>query len=135
MHELYEIDNGWSMAFEGMTPWHGLGQPVNPNASLKVWAKEARMEWEVLIGDVNYEPFPGDKRFFDGRKVLYRSDTGDPLSVVSDRYKPVQPLEILDFFKSLIKSHGFKMNTAGSLKGGQRIWALAETGRGGSIMG
>ena len=66
---------------------------------------------------------------FDGKKVLYRSDTSAPLSVVSDGYNIVQPGEVLDFFSRLIASHGYKMETAGCLYGGKKFWALARTGK------
>lgn len=60
-------------------------------------------------------------------KVLFRSDTHAPLSVVSNRYKVVQPKEILEFYRSLVSAGGFELETAGSLKGGKKLWALAKT--------
>lgn len=60
-------------------------------------------------------------------KVLFRSDTHAPLSVVSNRYKVVQPKEILEFYRSLVSAGGFELETAGSLKNGRRVWALAKT--------
>jgi phage/plasmid-like protein (TIGR03299 family) len=59
--------------------------------------------------------------------VLYRSDTGAPLSVVSQRYNVVQPREILEFYRDLTEVSGFELETAGALKGGKKIWALART--------
>jgi phage/plasmid-like protein (TIGR03299 family) len=149
-HELYQINGDWSMAFVGDTPWHGLGQELTPGSNLDIWAKEAKLQWEVKAASVSFRindfkglnaetkqrmTDEGNEVNFEGRKVLYRSDDGHPLSVVSDRYKPVQPMEILEFYRDLIKNYDFKMETAGSLKHGQRIWALASTGQGGSIMG
>lgn len=149
-HELYQIEDKWSMAFVGDTPWHSLGQELTKDSPLEVWAKEALLDWQVKSAaarfqitdykDLNAEAKQdltdnGNLLVVPGRKVLYRSDNARPLSVVSDKYKPVQPAEILEFFHSLIENHGFRMQTAGSLKGGQRIWALASTGQGGSIMG
>jgi phage/plasmid-like protein (TIGR03299 family) len=66
--------------------------------------------------------------------VLYRNDTNAHLSIVSDRYKVVQPAEVLNFFKSLVSHHGFHIETAGTLKGGRRIWALARTGFDGEVV-
>jgi phage/plasmid-like protein (TIGR03299 family) len=149
-HELYQIDGNWSMAFVGDTPWHGLGQNLQHDSSLEVWAKEAQLEWEVKSAPVSFDitdfkglnlgtqmdlEQKGNRIAVEGRKVLYRSDDGHPLSVVSDRYKPVQPAQILEFFRSLIDNHDFTMQTAGSLKRGQRIWALASTKNNGTIMG
>jgi phage/plasmid-like protein (TIGR03299 family) len=58
-----------------------------------------------------------------------------PYAVVSGRYKPVQPKEILEFFRSLIANFGMKIETAGSLRDGQRVWALAKTGDAHKVMG
>ena len=68
-------------------------------------------------------------------KVLYRSDTLTPLSVVSNRYKIVQPCEVLHFYKDLVSAGGFELETAGVLKGGRKLWALAKTGQEAKIKG
>ena len=60
--------------------------------------------------------------------MLYRSDTQAPLSVVSQRYQVVQPREILEFYRDLTEISGFQLETAGVLKGGKKVWALARTG-------
>jgi hypothetical protein len=63
----------------------------------------------------------------DGRVVNYRADTGEGLGVVSSsHYKLVQPGEIIDFYREFTATGGLKLNTAGALRGGRRIWALAE---------
>jgi phage/plasmid-like protein (TIGR03299 family) len=67
--------------------------------------------------------------------VLYRSDTGAELGIVGDGYKIVQPIDVLEFFRSTIDDNGYKFETAGSLKGGRVIWALAATGEGAAIGG
>jgi len=42
-------------------------------------------------------------------------------------YRPVQPPQILEFFRDLIEVYSaFALETAGSLRGGQRIWAMAK---------
>jgi phage/plasmid-like protein (TIGR03299 family) len=61
--------------------------------------------------------------------VLYRSDNHEPLSVVSKRYKVVQPKEVLGFYRDLVSVGGFELETAGILKGGKKLWALAKTGQ------
>jgi phage/plasmid-like protein (TIGR03299 family) len=62
---------------------------------------------------------------FEEQRVLYRSDTHAPLSVVSQRFQEVQPMEILHFYKDLTEQSGFELETAGVLKGGKKFWALA----------
>lgn len=127
-HEVYTIDGKASVAYTGAVPWHGLGQSVDHDASIEEWRRQAMLEWRVneapVIFNVN-----GEARNFRDRKVLYRSDNGEPLSVVTSRYKVVQPEDVLEFFRSLVSSHGFRIDTAGSLRGGRRVWALAKTNR------
>jgi len=66
---------------------------------------------------------------FPELKVLYRSDTKAPLSVVGGRYQVVQPREVLEFYRDLTEISGFELETAGVLKAGKKFWALARTGK------
>ena len=119
-----------NMAYVGQKPWHGLGQELKPGMPLEVWRREAGLEFEYrtspILFDVGHPV--GELEQFDDKFVIYRSDTKAPMAVVSNRYHPVQPKEIIEFFRELIDIHGFEMETAGSLKGGSVIWALAKTG-------
>lgn len=131
-HELTTRADGYTeMAFVGNTPWHGLGQELQQDASIEQWRVAAGMDWNIESAPVRFEADGpnGDLFRMEGQNVLFRSDTKAPLSVVSDRYKPVQPREVLDFFKDLVEESGFRLHTAGTLFGGKRLWALAETGR------
>jgi phage/plasmid-like protein (TIGR03299 family) len=127
-HEITIRENGFAeIAFVGATPWHGLGQELTADADMQTWRKQAGLDWEIKRAPVQYQN--GIVHTFDGQEVLYRSDTGDALSIVSNKYKEVQPEQVMEFFRDLVESQGFKLHTAGSLKGGKRIWALAETGK------
>ena len=72
---------------------------------------------------------------YEEQRVRYRSDTHAPLSVVSQRYQEVQPMEILNFYKYLTEQSGFKLETAGVLKGGRKFWALARTDQSTALKG
>jgi phage/plasmid-like protein (TIGR03299 family) len=127
-HELTIRADGFAeIAFVGQTPWHGLGQELEQDADMATWRKQAGLDWQIERAPVQYTN--GSLHTFGGQEVLYRSDTNAPLSIVSNRYKEVQPEQVLEFFRGLVESQGFKLHTAGSLKGGKRIWALAETGK------
>ena len=137
-HELDLTTGLPAIAYTGRKPWHGYGQTLDEFQPLDVWRVAAGLNWEVEERTVKYCPDilnPLRAIDYPGKKVLLRSDTRDPLSVVSDRYKVVQPEEVLQFFKDLIDREGFRMNTAGALRDGKRVWALAETGKDFTIKG
>ncbi|WP_425916137.1 DUF932 domain-containing protein [Acinetobacter sp. TSRC1-2] len=127
------------MAYVGDTPWHGLGNQLSPNQPLEVWAQQAGMDWRIESSNVSYiaQNERGQSIIlpFEEQRVLYRSDTHAPLSVVSQRYQEVQPMEILEFYRDLTEQSGFELETAGVLKGGKKFWALARTGQSTSLKG
>lgn len=108
--------------------WHGFGTQTTPGASLEDWKRDAGLDWEAFESPVIYQVGLEQKMVSD-KKVLYRSDTKESLSVVGTGYKIVQPAEIVDFFDELMTLHGLKMSTMGSLDGGRRFWAMADLGK------
>lgn len=114
-------------------PWHQLGHALPPQQSLDVWARSAHMDWEIREAPVRFMAESagalGAILTFPEQKVLYRSDTRAPLSVVSDRYQVVQPREVLEFYRDLTEVAGYTLETAGVLKEGRKFWALARTGK------
>ncbi len=129
-HEIDLSNNRTNMAFVGDVPWHSLGHAMDPNAPLEAWKKSAGMEWTIKEACVEYQNDVHDDIMpFPEKKVLYRSDTGSALAVVSEKYKVVQPETVLEFYRDLIDTAGFKMSTAGVLFGGRKFWALAEMGK------
>lgn len=121
------------MAYVGETPWHGLGNQLSPQQPIEVWAQQAGMDWRIESSDVSYmaKNDRGQSIImpYEEQRVLYRSDTHAPLSIVSQRYQEVQPIEILEFYRDLTEQSGFELETAGVLKGGKKLWALARTGQ------
>jgi len=149
-HEIDTSTGKAGMAYVGQDPWHGLGEQLMPDASLEVWAKAAGLEWsavpcplQTMAPVAKGEDDPTAHLYNDdladvevpSHRALVRSDTKDVLSVVSKGYKPVQPSEVLDFFSDLVQGidADFTMETAGSLRGGRKIWALAKSNGGFSL--
>lgn len=135
-HAIYTDAVGKSsMAYVGAEPWHGLGQKLQPGAPLEVWAEEAGLDFYVNESPVSFElprnsaDEPRAYSNFPARKVLYRSDTGAPLSVVGSKYRVVQPMDVLEFFRNLTVEYGWMLETAGVLFNGAKYWALARTGQ------
>jgi phage/plasmid-like protein (TIGR03299 family) len=127
------------MAYVDATPWHGLGNRLTNKQPIEVWAVEAGMDFNILETPVRFMSESagslGAIMSFPEQKVLYRSDTKAPLSVVSNRYQVVQPKEILEFYRDLTQVSGFELETAGVLKDGKKIWALAKTGQSATLKG
>lgn len=123
-----------AMAFTGATPWHGLGQRLTEGATLDQWTQAAGFDWNALTATPEFLRADGTRGSFDDKRVIYRSDTGAPLSVMGAGYQIVQPREVMGFFQSLIEGHGMKMHTAGVLDGGRRLWALCKNGHAGEIV-
>ena len=127
------------MAYVGQTPWHSLGNQLSQNQPIEVWAQQAGMDWRIESSNVSYmaqnERGQSIIMPFEEQRVLYRSDTHAPLSVVSQRYQEVQPMEILEFYRDLTEQSGFELETAGVLKGGKKFWALARTGQSTALKG
>lgn len=147
-HMIDETTGKPAIAFVGATPWHGLGQKLTAGADIETWRREAGLDYTVARAGVKFdrvlfdevvddqlEEAPTELTRMAGRGVLYRSDTGAPLSVVSDGYKIVQPGEVLDFFAKLAEIGGFDLETAGALSDGKRIWALAKVNDGAPVIG
>lgn len=130
----HELATSNDMAYIGETPWHGLGNKLPENQPIEVWQKSAGMDFEIKQTDVLFNAANGDGNLLNLRSnpdatVLYRSDNNEPLSVVSKRYKVVQPKDVLGFYRDLVSVGGFELETAGILKGGKKLWALARTGQ------
>ena len=120
------------MAYVQETPWHGLGNHLPEHQSLEVWLSSAGMDWNINEAPVLYNVGGENSLHLKGyqdSKVLFRSDDHQPLSVVSKRYQVVQPCEVLEFYRDLVSAGGFELETAGVLKGGRKLWALAKTGQ------
>ena len=84
------------------------------------------MDWQLKEARVLFNTAElGDKspdiRENNDAKVLYRIDSFEPLSVVSPRYKVVQPSEILEFYRDLVAAGQFEIETAGVLKSGRKL--------------
>ena len=127
-----------TMAYAGERPWHGLGNQLAAGQSIDQWKKSAGMDWRIEESEVRF--ITGDKgvgtlRPYPDQKVLYRSDTQAPLAAVSKRFQVVQPGEILEFYRDLTEVGGFELETAGVLREGRKLWALARTGQSAVLKG
>lgn len=134
-HELDMSNGRVNMAFVGETPWHGLGHRLPEDADIDTWRTVAGMDWSLVSSPVLYSDHQGEIQTYPGRRILSRSDTHEALACVSNQYRVVQPSEVLEFYRDLVETAGFRLHTAGVLRSGRKYWALAELGESARIMG
>ena len=116
--------------------WHGLGELMPAGQDIDAWAQAAGMEYRVQRATVRFATQRLDPanalipaqmlQSIDDKLVLFRSDTGAPLGVVSDSYKVVQPREVLEFFREWALANACTIESAGVLFGGKRYFATAK---------
>lgn len=129
-HELTQRADGTVefayLASDG-APWHGLGKPMGADATIDQWRVDAGMDWSIGRSRVRYGN-ESNFRVIEDQHVLYRSDTKDPLGIVSKSYQVVQPAEVLEFFRDIVRAGGLELSAAGTIQGGRRFWATAKIG-------
>ena len=113
-----------TMAYAGEVPWHGLGKRVLADLTPDQMLKEAGLDWKV-----DRKPcftMIDNKKVAIGRQALVRSSDSRILTVISDDWEPVQNHTAFEFFDEFIREGDMEMHTAGSLKDGNIVWALAK---------
>ncbi|WP_066342495.1 DUF932 domain-containing protein [Azohydromonas lata] len=140
MAHMLDMTTGQAaIAYVGEAPWHKLGQRLTDGADLETWRREAGLAYTVQRTPVLFQRADAGAadriEAMEGRDVLYRSDSGSALSVVSNGYYVVQPGEVLDFFGKLAQAGGFVLETAGALSDGKRVWGLAKVNDGAPVVG
>lgn len=128
MIQRSKITGKAEMAYVGDAPWHGLGQALTPGASIETWQEESGLNWEALEAEVKFTPEGcTTPHTMPSRKVIYRSDTFAPIGDVSSRYQLLQPRAVLEFFRDQVEQGDWMIETAGVLKGGSKVWAMAKS--------
>lgn len=124
-HLIDFSNNRANLAFTGETPWHGLGVNVDKNQSIDQWRIAAGLNWQAQKAKALYSV--GDSLLQSDNEIIYRDDTKAQLGIATNRYKLVQPAEILEFFRDLVGVNGWGLDVVGALDGGKKVWALAKT--------
>ena len=109
------------MVFAGATPWHGLGTEINQDTSFWDAFELAGLDWEVDTKPL----FTGDGEKVSHR-AAYRVSDGRILGIVGKRWTPLQNRDAFEIFEPLVDAGEMVIHTAGSLRNGERIWALCQ---------
>ena len=113
-----------TMAYAGEVPWHGLGVPVSNDLTPIQMMEKADLDWTVDECE-SFVEYKGEK-IPTGQKSLVRSSDAKVLTNVGPDWNPVQNEQAFEFFSEYVFAGDMEMHTAGSLKGGQVVWALAK---------
>ena len=113
-----------TMAYSGEVPWHGLGVPVSNDLTPAQMMQKAGLDWKVREVE-SFVEYDG-RKMRTGQKSLIREADGKILTNVGKDWKPLQNSEAFEFFGEYVMAGDMEMHTAGSLKGGQMVWALAK---------
>lgn len=128
-HQIDMSNNRANMAYVGETPWHGLGQQLEQGATIEDWQRAAGLDWYIQKRPLSYgiqnPDGSRDLALYPDRFAHVRSDNQQPIGMGSDKFQLIQPGDVLEFYRELVDGSHFAIETAGSLKGGARIWALA----------
>jgi phage/plasmid-like protein (TIGR03299 family) len=120
-----------TMAYANEVPWHGLGVQVSDNLTPAEMLGAAGLDWKV---DRKALWIDGHENPVGSHFALVRDLDDKVLGICGQDYQPTQNAEVFDFFDKFCKAGDMKMETAGSLSGGKRVWGLAKI-NGGFMLG
>ena len=123
-HELEIVNGVAQMAYVGDEPWHGLGTKVSNDLTPTQMMQKAGVDWKVQEVE-SFIEFNGERKK-TGQKSLVRSTDGRILTNVGEGWNPVQNETAFEFFSEFVLAGDMEMHTAGSLKNGEYVWALAK---------
>lgn len=120
MNEVLQIETSASV---GGCPW-GIGTEVSNDLTPRQMMEKAGVDWTVekvpTFAHHNGNQIP------TGKEALVRSSDSKVLTQVGGNWEPCQNETAFDFFNEYCLAGDMEMNTAGSLKDGKMVWALAK---------
>lgn len=122
-HEITIRENGIAEVFSGnnIPMWHKLGQVVSGLLTSKEAMKKAYLDWSVSL-----QPVTVAGKEVKDYKAVVRDDNQKTLSILGNRYFPIQNSEAFEFFDEIIGAGQAVYDTAGSLGSGKRVWIMAK---------
>ena len=99
--------------------WHGLGTVVDAPVSDPRVLELAGLDWTADLRPVWTSDMDGNPVVIPNRRGVVRSDTGAAIGCVGDTYEAFQ------FFRDVCDADAV-IETAGALKDGAQVWAMAK---------
>jgi len=120
-----------SMMYVGKTPWHGLGfaVPDGKKLSIEEAIMAAELDWEVELRHIFTEDNKGSPQGILNHYVSCRKHDNAVLGIVGKNYHPLQNRDAFKWFQPFLEGGEATLETAGSLKGGSKVWVLARIRR------
>lgn len=120
-----------SMMYVGDVPWHGFGNCCGDAAvDSKIALQASGLTWEVekrpLLTTVGGTDVLGTTQVIQDHCAIVRKTDDAILGVVGDGWQPLQPFEMFEWTDSLVREGLIGYHTAGSLRGGRKVWLLAK---------
>lgn len=117
----HEVESMFSV---NEVPWHGLGVILTESPKTVEEALiTAGLNWEVALSP-QFTRYNGEE-LKTGQNAVIRTSDARILGNVGPDYHPVQNKSAFKFFDPAIEKGLVTLETAGSLKGGRRVWMLA----------
>lgn len=99
--------------------WHGLGVVLQDPPTIQEALTTAGLDWKVELRRLTMP---------DGREVpsraVVRSSDESLLGVVGPEFEPLQNTDALNWFQPFVDSGSVRLEAAGSLHSGRRVWVL-----------
>lgn len=115
-----------TIAYANETPWHGLGVNVSPDVSVDDMLVAAGLNWTVDRCAVKATLPNGDDIKVGNKFAMVRSSDNKVLTMAGPEWTPLQNADAIGFMRDYVEAGGAKLETAGSLRGGQVVWGLAK---------
>lgn len=129
MNNILQIETS---ATVGKCPW-GIGTEVSNDLSPRQMMEKAGVDWSVekipSFVEHNGNQVP------TGMEALVRSSDSKVLSQVGGKWEPCQNEQAFNFFNEYCAAGDMEMNSAGSLKDGKIVYALAKVNESFDILG
>lgn len=129
-HEL-DMSTGEPAVFVAGEPaWHKLGRVIEKATTSSEAIRLAGLDWKVEQWPLNAtDPSTWRSVKVSEHVANVRQDTRAVLGVVGRNYKPFQNIDAFDFLDSIVGDRLAIYETAGSLRGGRKIWMLVRVPR------
>lgn len=124
-HEIMQYDNMVSVHEE---PWHGLGVVLPDYIPALEVQHVAGLDWTAEKRNLFTVDREGQPVMVGDRYAIVRSDNDYPIGVVGDVYEVFQNDDLFKFMDGFCNETGSQIETAGSLRNGRIVWALATAG-------